>query len=258
MNDGDKDKDLDESPERTGEIEASQAEVDEPDAEDADAGESNAEVVAATVPSERRTDSKRGSSAWIVGVAALALGAAGGWFGHQLKLDKAMKAADAAVAGQGDAARGPCKDWETKICDEFGSEAFACNQAKSSSPILSGSACELALNTVRATITKIHAARSTCDTMSAKLCAEIGAETRTCQMVKKDTPTFPPEKCEEIAKNYDEVLAQLKSMEQRAGMGGPPGGHPGMGGPPGRHPGMGGPPGMAPPPGMAAPPASHP
>ncbi len=235
--------------------EGSDSEEDE-QAENSDSKEQNeleeGEAVAAAQPAQR--DSRGGSPGWLLAVAALAVGAAGGWFGHQLQAEKAMKAADAAVEGQGDAARGPCKDWEEKICGEFGDNSFSCGQAKSSSPILPGSACQLALKGVPETLTKIHSARTTCESISTKLCAELGAETRACKMVQTDTPTFAPEKCEEIAKNYDQVVAQLKTMEQRGGPGGPPGG------PPGGRPGMGGPPpGMrGPSPGMADRPPGHP
>ncbi len=210
------------------------------------------DAVAAAPPAQK--DSRGGGLGWLLAVAALAVGAAGGWFGHKLQAEKAMKAADAAVEGQGDAARGPCKDWEEKICGEFGDASFSCGQAKSSSPILPGSACQLALKAVPDTLTKIHSARTTCESITTKLCAELGAENRACKMVQTDTPTFPPEKCDEIAKNYDQVVAQLKTMEQRGGPGGPPGGspagRPGMGGPP---PGMRGPS-----PGMADRPPGHP
>lgn len=204
--------------------------------------------------------SKKGSSnALLIGVLCLGAGFGIGWGGHQFQTNKALKVADAAVQGEGEGARGPCKDWEKKLCDEFTETGFACTQAKGSSSLLSGSACAQALKSVDKTIDTIKAARASCTTLTDKLCGELGAETQTCGLVKTQTPSFPAEKCDEMMKNYDQVLQQLKMMEQR-GAGMPPG-HPGAGRPPG-HPGgpppgavRVGPPGGGPPPGAPPQPA---
>lgn len=233
---------------------------DEPGAEAAAAEEAQGDEGSETEEAEPVAAARSGKSSGLGGAGlaaaavALLIGGAGGWFGHQMQTQKAMKAADAAVEGQGDAARGPCKDWETKICEDLGDNAYSCQRAKASSDLLPGSACKLALEAVPATLTKIHAARTSCDAMSTKLCAELGADSPGCKMVESQTPSFPPDKCDEIAKNYDQVLAQLKQMGARG-----PGGPPGMGGPhgPGGPRGPGGP-GRGPGPAPGAMPPGHP
>ena len=55
--------------------------------------------------------------------------------------------------------------------------------------------------------------RKVCDDLVAKLCADIGAETKTCGMVTEKTKAFPVERCEQMMEKYPEVLAQLQKME---------------------------------------------
>jgi hypothetical protein len=194
----------------------------------------------ARAPSESRSS----TTSLLIGVLCLAAGFGIGWFGHDFQSKKAVKEADAAVEGKGDAARGPCKDWEEALCGGLGATAYACSQAKAASALLSGSACEQAQQGVLAKIEEIKAERAQCTELSDKLCGELGADGQACELVKTQTPSFPPERCEQMMQNYDQVLAQLKMMQERGAI-------PGQG-PPG-HPGMnrGGPP-----PGVARPPAT--
>jgi hypothetical protein len=84
----------------------------------------------------------------------------------------------------------------------------------------------------------------------------MGKENPLCQMVTEQTANFPTEKCKQMVDNYDQVIQQLRMMENQM----PPGGPGGPGGPGMRPPGMPGggmPPGHpgAPPGGM---PPGHP
>jgi hypothetical protein len=86
-----------------------------------------------------------------------------------------------------------------------------------------------------------------------KLCADLSPGSKTCDMVKERTPSFPHERCDQMLQSYDKVIAELKQMDQQQSgmqMGGP--GGPQMGGPggPQRMPPGGMPPGGMPPGGM--------
>ena len=186
-----------------------------------------------------------GSSVGVAVLLALLAGGAGGWFGHiQQAKAAAQKADSAAPAGSG-AAAGPCGAWEKKICGSTGAQSAACMQAKGAGELLTPSTCELALANVPATLTKLKAARASCDKLVTKLCADLPPGAQTCNMVKEKTPSFPPQRCDEMLQHYDDVIAQLKQMEQRQGMMGPDGAG-GPGGPGGPGPGMSAPPGMPP------------
>lgn len=206
-------------------------ESEDDDETDEDEGRDRKEVSGDSSAAESRSS----STALLIGVLCLAAGFGIGWFGHDFQMSKAEKEADAAVEGKGEAARGPCKDWEDAICGALGPTAYACSQAKSASTLLSGSACAQAQEGVTAKVDEIQAERAQCTELSTKLCSELGADGEACNLVKTQTPSFPPERCEQMMQNYDQVLAQLKMMQERGAMPGQrPPGHPGMnrGGPP--------------------------
>jgi hypothetical protein len=168
------------------------------------------------------------------------VGGAGGWFGHDPQA-KAKLPADSAPAPSGSgAASGPCGAWEAKICGSTGATSAACAEAKAALDLLTPSTCEVALAGVPATLAKVKAARASCETLVGKLCQDLPPGSSTCNMVKERTPSFPAARCEEMLKNYDAVIGELKQMEQQGGPGGmaPPGAGPGgpPGGPPPGHP----------------------
>jgi hypothetical protein len=192
----------------------------------------------------------------LFGVLGLAAGAAVGWFGHiaqakaKLKTDTTPPPALSGSAGPPKAA--PCAALEKEICGKLGDISAACAQAKAAATLLTSGTCELALDTVPMMLEKSKAARAGCDALVARLCKDIGPESGACAMVKERTPGFAPERCVELTQNYEQVLGELKQMEQRGMIPGSPGvqvappGQPGM--PPG-HPGM--------PPGQPAMPPGH-
>jgi hypothetical protein len=185
-----------------------------------------------------------------IGVLALAIGGAIGWFGQIQKTKSALRAeAAAAPAGSG-AASGPCGAWQSKICTSAGEQSASCQEAKGAADLLLPSTCEVALGTVPETLAKVKAGRVSCDKLVTKICADLSPGSKTCDMVKERTPAFPRERCDQMLQNYDKVIGELKQMDQQGGgmqMGGPqrmpPGGMRPM--PPG---GM--PPGAMPPGGM--------
>jgi hypothetical protein len=188
-------------------------------------------------------------------VAGLAAGAAVGWFGHiasakaKLKADIApVPAASGSAGAPAPSVTGPCATLEKEVCAKTGDTSAACGQAKSASGLLTSGTCEAALETVPAMVEKVKAARAVCDQLVARLCKDLTPVSGACAMVKERTPSFPTERCAELSKNYDQVLTELKQMEEQGVIPGTPGvqvqrpgGPGGPGGPPG---GM--PPGHAP------------
>jgi hypothetical protein len=157
------------------------------------------------------------STAIVIGIAALAVGGAAGWFGQIQKTKAAIQAeSKAAPAGSG-VPSGPCGAWQSQICKSVGDQSASCQQAKGAIELLSGSTCEAALATVPATLAKVKAARAPCDKLVGKLCADLPPGSKTCDMVKERTPSFPRERCDQMLQSYDKVIAELKQMDQQPG-----------------------------------------
>jgi hypothetical protein len=192
---------------------------------------------------------KASSNSILFALAGLAAGAAVGWFGHIATAKAKAKAdtvpAPAASGSAGAAKTGPCATLEKELCAKTGDNSAACEQAKSAASLLTSGTCEVALETVPAMIEKMKAARAVCDSLVSRLCTDLTPTSGACTMVKETTPRFPTERCVELSKNYEQVLAELKQMEAQGAIPGTPGVQP-HGMPPGR-PGMPpGQPGMPP------------
>jgi len=187
-----------------------------------------------------------------IGVIALAVGGAIGWFGQIQKAKAAVRAEVAAAPAGSGAPSGPCGAWQSKICASAGLQSAPCQQAKGATDLLLPSTCEAALATMPETLAKMKAARASCDKLVTKICADLTPGSKTCDMVKERTPSFPHERCDEMLLSYDKVIGELKQMDQQGGMQ--------MGGPQRMPPG-GMPPGAMPPGGMpriTLPPGAHP
>jgi hypothetical protein len=181
-----------------------------------------------------------GSKVGVFVLLASLAGGAAGYFGHMLQAKAAAAKADsAAPVGSGGKA-GPCDAWEKKICSSTGEQSAVCMQAKRATELLTSSACDAALAAVPATLTKLKAARASCDKLVSKLCADLPPGAQSCALVKAKTPSLPAQSCDEMLEHYDEVIGQLKQMEEQGGVmgapGGPAGGGPGMSAPHGMPP----------------------
>ena len=192
---------------------------------------------AASNPSKPSKPSKAPAitSAHLIGIAviALAAGGAGGWFGHIQQGKAALRAEVAAAPSGSGVPAGPCGAWQSKLCKSVGEQSASCQEAKAATSVLSSPACEAAISTLPEALAKIKTARATCDKLMSKLCADLPPGSKTCDMVKERTPSFPSERCNQMMQNYDKVIAELKQMDQQQGSGGPT-----MGAPGGMRPGM--------------------
>lgn len=203
----------------------------------------------------------------VIGLAAASLGAAGGWFGHDAQVKAKIRAESVPAASGSAAPAGPCGAWQQKICSGSGDTSAACTEAKAATDLLTPSTCEVALQSVPATLAKVKASRASCDSLIGKLCADLPPGSNTCNMVRERTPSFPKERCDEMLAHYDDVIAQLKQMDQQMGaqlggamhntpglsQGAPPPGMPHGGMPAGMpHAALGAPPGAGTTPGAPA------
>ncbi|HTQ02263.1 MAG TPA: hypothetical protein VMI54_00350 [Polyangiaceae bacterium] len=172
---------------------------------------------------EAKPAPSRGGLVAVIALAAASVGAAGGWFGHDAQTKAKLVADSPAAAGSG----GPCAAWQQKICAGNGEESAACQEAKDALDLLTPPTCAVALEAVPATLAKVKAARAPCDTLVKKLCADLPPGAQTCTMVRERTPSFPVEKCTGMLEHYDDVITQLKQMEEQQAlhMNGTPGGH---------------------------------
>jgi hypothetical protein len=147
----------------------------------------------------------------VVGGVALAAGGGIGWFGH-IEQAKAKIRAESAPAASGSA--GPCGAWEKRICSTSGEQSAPCQQAKGATALMTPGTCEVALEAVPATLAKVKAERAPCDSLVSKLCKDTSEGSKGCEMVKTRTPSFPVERCKELLQNYDQVLAEVRRIDE--------------------------------------------
>ena len=126
------------------------------------------------------------------------------------------KPADSESKGkEGGGAATACADYAKKVCTEAGEQSGTCATIKSASELLPPAACSAAAADFAFTKDKLAQAGKACDELATKLCAEIGKETETCQMVKTQTKQFPPERCTQMMGHFAEVAADLKRREAK-------------------------------------------
>ncbi|HKO46386.1 MAG TPA: hypothetical protein VJV79_01600 [Polyangiaceae bacterium] len=214
-----------------GEEEEEEEEEEESPAPPAAKSKGKAPVAKSSVASSKATKAPAITSLHLIGigVAALVVGGAAGWFGHIQKGKVDLRAAVAAAPAGSGVPAGPCGAWQSNVCKTTGEQSSACQQAKAATGVLSTPACESALGTLPETLAKIKAERVTCDKLVEKLCADLPPGSKTCVMVKERTASFPTERCDQMTKNYDKVIAELKQMDQQQGATGAPMGAPGGG-----------------------------
>lgn len=148
-----------------------------------------------------------GSRAALLLAVGLVVGAVGGWAAREAR-------AHTLLLGNSSEPGGSCAAWESRICESLGAEAFTCLEAKAAAGLLPAAACDEALDAVPDTLEKVKAARKSCDELVSKLCADLGSETETCGMVRTKSGSFPPDRCQAMLDNYDQVVGQLRMMEQ--------------------------------------------
>lgn len=127
--------------------------------------------------------------------------------------DSAAPASSASAAGTAAAPAGPCEDYAGQVCKHAGDENPACATIKAASELLSPEVCKTAIKEIAFTQGRIKELGAVCDELVTKLCSEIGKETESCKMVTEQTKQFPPDRCKEMLKVTDKIVADLKKRE---------------------------------------------
>jgi protein-disulfide isomerase len=135
------------------------------------------------------------------------------FLGCQTKKEVEAPAPTPSASGAVAAATGPCSDMVAKLCERAGEKSELCNASKSLGDVLPPDACLAAVKDFAQVGQRIDAERQVCSALVERLCADIGPATDTCKMVREQTPEFPKERCEELTREYDQVLGELKQRE---------------------------------------------
>lgn len=125
--------------------------------------------------------------------------------------------ADGKAVASGDAAGSAesCTELANKLCDRAGAESSTCESVKKTTTLFSAKTCDAALADIEYSYEQVALAGKACSDLADRLCKDLGPDTQTCELVKSETPKMPPEQCEGMAAEYDQVLAQLQRMEAK-------------------------------------------
>jgi len=153
--------------------------------------------------------SRNKRSAARLGIVALAVMVAG------LALPACDRAATPSAQAATPADDKACSEFASKVCEKAGKGSGTCSSVEATTKLLSNAACAAANKDIEQPDAKLADARKACDSLTEKLCGDLGKETETCKMVQAQTKQFPPERCTAMLEHYPEVLAQLQQMENR-------------------------------------------
>ncbi|TPV96976.1 MAG: hypothetical protein B7733_02090 [Myxococcales bacterium FL481] len=108
-----------------------------------------------------------------------------------------------------------CEAYAQALCEVAGTESGTCQSFKSLQDVLAPAACAAGLGNMEHSKAAIEKLGATCKELVAKLCSDLGDDTKTCGLVREQTPNFPPDRCQEMLAQYDTVLDDLKAMEAK-------------------------------------------
>lgn len=126
---------------------------------------------------------------------------------------QAEKQPESSVASAEAGGAPACDDFVAQLCARSGEKSQLCASGKTLGKVLPASACAAAAKEFPQIEKQIDRDRKPCSELIERLCKELGPDTDTCRMVREQTPQFPREQCQELAANFDQVLAELKQQE---------------------------------------------
>jgi hypothetical protein len=132
----------------------------------------------------------------LAGMSALALIACGG----------SQKPEDGTAAKAKDSS---CGDFARALCIELGAESDGCRSALGVVTLLSPRACALAIEDFEHSRERIAALRGACEQVATRVCAEMGADSDSCQAIRDDLPKIPPGHCAALLRDQDRLIAAL-------------------------------------------------
>lgn len=130
--------------------------------------------------------------------------------------DSKDKASEGDVKGATpEKAQTPCEKLSAQFCKEAGEKSPSCAGAKEAYAMLSDAACNAGIKDFKVTQGKLKELAKDCDKLVKTLCDGVGAETKSCDLVKTKTKSFPPAQCTKMLKETDKIIAQLKAEEMK-------------------------------------------
>ncbi|HKO94969.1 MAG TPA: thioredoxin domain-containing protein [Polyangiaceae bacterium] len=115
-----------------------------------------------------------------------------------------------------EASSNPCDQFISQLCGRSGDKSALCGSGKELAKVLPPSACVAAIKDFPQVEQQIEADRKICSELSERLCKDLGPTTETCAMIRERTPQFPREQCEQLTKEYAQVLDELKQQEAQS------------------------------------------
>jgi len=108
-----------------------------------------------------------------------------------------------------------CEQFTSRLCAELGPKTEACMSLRSVREWFPEQACVVALSDIEGSLARVRSLRGDCDKLAQKICAELGEESPVCEEVKHDLPEVPVGQCRMLLSHYPELIAQLRTREQR-------------------------------------------
>lgn len=132
------------------------------------------------------------------------------------KKDEKKPAGDAsAKAGDAKAEdNSPCGKYETGFCEAVGKTSPACSALGVMKDYLPKEACDAGLANVAFSKTRAETLQKVCKDLAERLCKDIGEKTDSCKMVREQLPKAPANRCKDMEKEYDKLVADLKKREE--------------------------------------------
>jgi hypothetical protein len=108
-----------------------------------------------------------------------------------------------------------CKALRELICETAGESSAECTGALSTLGLLPPQACAIGLSQSASIQAALGTRMKACPELQNRLCAELGKDTRGCKMVTDETPRMAAGRCQAMLEHYQEILDELKGMEER-------------------------------------------
>jgi protein-disulfide isomerase len=112
-------------------------------------------------------------------------------------------------------ANSACEQFTSRLCAELGAKTEACMSLRSVREWFPEKACEVALSDMEGSLARVRSLRGDCEKLAQKICAELGEKSPVCEEVKHDLPEVPVGQCRMLLSHYPELVAQLRTREQR-------------------------------------------
>lgn len=109
-----------------------------------------------------------------------------------------------------------CEQYTARLCAELGTKTEACVSLRSVGEWFPEKACSVALTDLEGSLARVRAMREDCVTVANKICGELGEDSPVCEELKHDLPEVPVGQCRMLLSHYPELIAQIRSREQRS------------------------------------------